>query len=1488
MASMDPSPSKTLADVTSTANAFGDPNSVDLKPMGKPTHEPFLLSPPTIPGSPLPTNATSVGKIAVPVEITVKNLTVTAVGKIPSKKNKDGTQGNSTVLIRDVTMHVPSGHLMAIMGNAKVDGEILFNGEPPRRFLQGGSVAYVQQQDSLLPYLTVRDTLRYAARLRLPRTMSIEEKDAMVESVILELGLKECANTLMAMNGERVSLVVKSVESRKHRTPTLPSSPFLTPTFYSVGVQLLLNPSVIFMDEPPPVSTHFPRVPSSKPSPPLRNPFPTIIISIHQPRSDIFTAFTHITLLASRGRLAYSGTRLGAITHLAALGHTPGENVNGADFLIDVTTVDNRSLEAEKESGDRVEAVVNAWKVVQETLKMEDVREAVPGSSHGDDGRQRMEQVWVLTGRVLANMREDRLTLWGSILEVCALQNYLGLMFITYKLCSELVVFDRERADKMYSVPAYLYLVIIYFMTGLRTDNLAWHFGLFAMCGILMQLNCNFVFLCVIVEEFCDRLIDRKLHFTFLSLSSGFFLPLTAIPIYLRWIQHVSYITYGLRIFATVEFENRVYSCPGLPPGAFACRGESAFSQLGMTPGIVVPFVGLVSLFLGFMLLTTMCLQFIPQGGTKQAGKVNSGAPPPPTGKIADEAVQETIAVDKTNPPPPQITVTLDKLSLSFVHTPPLTRLGLTKSPATTTPILQSLTATFRPSTLTAILGASGAGKSTLLHLLHSRTPHLPAFTRPHTTGTLLHNSTPLTPTQIQSLTASVRQDDSHLLPALTARETLIYASLLRLPISPHPPVARVPTLSSGTSVSKTAPTPLSAMKPSKVSVAVKNVAKRLDASTASNMVRLLKRIASSGRTVICTIHQPRSDLFPIFDNILLLARPGPNMLTHLTTMGHPVPPLTNPADFALDISSIDLRNTIAEKSSRDRVTTLIQSWSPPPPPTPTPLPLPTPPPRLPFIQTLPLLISRSFLNLRRQPALILLASVTGRLGFLQQTTALVFIGMLNCIAVFPQELRLFKFERMDGACSVEAFFWTYTVNECHALGSLIFAFSPANPSAWPSALSSLNPVFSVQIMSAVISIMTIMAGFLSVNMPVFLDRLNYVSLMRYAARAQAVDEFRGLKVDCEVGQPGAICKGEDVLELLGFVGTDEALRNAVIAMVGCMVCYRQVFASMEDGDMLGLLEKTQKAVKALQDGNGDDEELGTYLEKLKEYTGTEENAKTLVIAGLLPLTIETTQTIMTSPNHHLLETCLTILSNIFCFPTITHTLPTLHTAFRLGCIVASSITTPLFVHEAGVSVCNNIAWMCRDVGVVGMLKEEGVLETLLVVFVNQEEVAGSGVAGLLGVNLTLMEGAIGEEAVIELLEHSACIYVAFMVDVLPLYQDLTDASMKKLECFVEWTHRLYSMRLKREFTIDLEKLFQIVFAILGRLPMDIIATPNGNMESWEVDEEMEERKRDFVGLEISANDLRLTGLGYGDGDKVGERDFGVVVGYCGEDGRWS
>jgi len=48
-----------------------------------------------------------------------------------------------------------------------------------------------------------------------------------------------------------------------------------------------------------------------------------------------------------------------------------------------------------------------------------------------------------------------------------------------------------------------------------------------------------------------------------------------------------------------------------------------------------------------------------------------------------------------------------------------------------------------------------------------------------------------------------------------------------------------------------------------------------LDSQSAFNIVRFLKKLASAGQAVLCTIHQPNAILFESFDRLVLLQQGG-------------------------------------------------------------------------------------------------------------------------------------------------------------------------------------------------------------------------------------------------------------------------------------------------------------------------------------------------------------------------------------------------------------------------------------------------------------------------------------------------------------------------------------------------------------------------------------------------------------------------------------
>jgi ABC-type multidrug transport system ATPase subunit len=247
--------------------------------------------------------------------------------------------------------------------------------------------------------------------------------------------------------------------------------------------------------------------------------------------------------------------------------------------------------------------------------------------------------------------------------------------------------------------------------------------------------------------------------------------------------------------------------------------------------------------------------------------------------------------------------------------------------------ILQGITMDFEPGKLNIIMGPSGtslvksntgSGKSSLLNLLCRRLRGSPT-SRYHYSGDLQFNNTIPSDDVIRSLTSYVVQDDNALLPSLTVRETLHFAAIIRLPqhLTKSQKIARAEEVLAKLGLRHCADTligsefvkGISGGEKRRVSIAVQILtdpkillldepSSGLDAHTAHSMMELLQALAMEGRTVICTIHQSRSDLFPLFGRLLLLANGGrmifagrgQEMMSYFEQAGYTCPTFANPA----------------------------------------------------------------------------------------------------------------------------------------------------------------------------------------------------------------------------------------------------------------------------------------------------------------------------------------------------------------------------------------------------------------------------------------------------------------------------------------------------------------------------------------------------------------------------------------------------------------
>lgn len=535
-----------------------------------------------------------------PVSVRLDHLSVSvdespnAFARLFSKKASTG-HSHVKKILDDVSADLPCGTLTAIIGGSgsgktsllnqmsgrmkgnriSTTGRTLFNGTEDIASIRS---AYVIQQDILLPTLTVRETLTYAAQLRLPSSVTQAERKQLVEEVIAELSLKEAAETRIGNHAHK-----GCSGGEKRRT--------------SLGVQLLSNPSLLWLDEPTTGLDSTSAFQVVKTLQNLARQGRTIIVTIHQPRSEIWSLFDNVILL-TRGSPAYAGSAENCLDYFAKLGHEMPPFTNPAEHLIDVVSVDNRSEEAEAVAEERVQHIKAAWrqhcdrrlsekqqKDVVEAPSERNLKSLTPRHSG------MAQQIRVLTSRTWVVTIRDPMGMFGSLLEAismaiitgwiflhvdgslsgirsrqgalynaAALQGYLILLFETYRLTDDIQLFDEEARQGVVSIPAFLisrrlarffiedlpvpllFSVIYYFMVGFRADG-GQFLTFFSVILLEHYIAVCFAMVCVAISRnFAGASLVANLAYTLQSMACGYFIQSNTIPIYVRWTKWTAYV----------------------------------------------------------------------------------------------------------------------------------------------------------------------------------------------------------------------------------------------------------------------------------------------------------------------------------------------------------------------------------------------------------------------------------------------------------------------------------------------------------------------------------------------------------------------------------------------------------------------------------------------------------------------------------------------------------------------------------------------------------------------------------------------------------------------------------------------------------------------------------------------------------------------------------------------------------------------------------
>ncbi|EEE51200.1 hypothetical protein OsJ_32013 [Oryza sativa Japonica Group] len=235
-----------------------------------------------------------------------RDLTVTVV--LGGRRRRRRRRDDAGRAPRGFTGHAEPGHHHGAHG--------------PLRLRQ----AYVTQDDNLIGTLTVRETISYSARLRLPDKMPMEEKRALVEGTIVEMGLQDCADTVV---GNWHLRGISGGEKRR----------------VSIALEILMRPRLLFLDEPTSGLDSASAFFVTQTLRGLARDGRTVIASIHQPSSEVFELFDRLYLL-SGGKTVYFGLASEACQFFAQAGFPCPPLRNPSDHFLRCINADFDKVKA--------------------------------------------------------------------------------------------------------------------------------------------------------------------------------------------------------------------------------------------------------------------------------------------------------------------------------------------------------------------------------------------------------------------------------------------------------------------------------------------------------------------------------------------------------------------------------------------------------------------------------------------------------------------------------------------------------------------------------------------------------------------------------------------------------------------------------------------------------------------------------------------------------------------------------------------------------------------------------------------------------------------------------------------------------------------------------------------------------------------------------------------------------------------------------------
>lgn len=530
--------------------------------------------------------------------------------------------------------------LHAIAGKIKEDKKISVYG---KRYindvpLTGNSQipsAFIEQEVKFFPHMTVKETLDFQVELKMGSTLkSREERDALVEDLMDQLGLRKSANTIVG------NAKVRGLSGGERKR-------------LSIACEMISSPPLILLDEPTSGLDSYQATQVVETLRTLADQGKTIVSVIHQPSQHTFSLFDDL-LLVSEGRLMYYGEVSQVRQYFTDIGLGCEPEVGTAEHVLDcVSPATGADDEIQRISEERIEKIAtqaiqhsrefvtfngdekddNGVAIQKSPKKMKHIINKT--SAH--PGTNVFRQFKLLLGRSCQELLRGKTAIlikiaqqvslgviYGGIYTLgndqASIMDRFGLLSLIVigatnmatagtirSFPKEKAIVSGEMAASMYRTGPYfiakaiseipliislqaVFGSIIYPLVRLQPGKFKNFLGLSSLHAIAAEA---FGLLIGSVSSSSDVALALFPPFIILNIIfDGKNIALENTPKILRWVNKVGLVRWGFTGLALNEFDGLEFSSSGPFRGPVAKTGEEALARYGLDGGSLEDVVG--------------------------------------------------------------------------------------------------------------------------------------------------------------------------------------------------------------------------------------------------------------------------------------------------------------------------------------------------------------------------------------------------------------------------------------------------------------------------------------------------------------------------------------------------------------------------------------------------------------------------------------------------------------------------------------------------------------------------------------------------------------------------------------------------------------------------------------------------------------------------------------------------------------------------------